>query len=116
MKTAKQILLDAAAHIDRVGLFKGDYRDNSGKFDYLDAPCCALGAMRIAVCNKTSENWWFILESEDPEQFAEYMKAVTTVILHNHMMVQDWNDLPEVTKDNVVIGLLGAADSLPLDT
>lgn len=99
--TVRAVLLQAADHIDKVGLHKGDFFAPGGPRDTV--PCCTLGALEIAA--------------EGPLNSLGLLLNTHTT-LRNFLRldpgtIPQWNDLPGRTKEQVVDSLRACAASLP---
>ncbi len=111
-KTVKQILSEAADHIERVGFHQGShfkYGDEDIETPFENLPCCIRGAF-IAVVGWAD----FMLRRDarlavadylgldgEPEPFDDWAEPVAI-----------WNDTPGRTKEEVIAALRGAAASI----
>lgn len=107
MKTS-EVLSKAADHLEKVGLHKG-YFFNLGPegFDYENAPCCTLGALRyVSGYQAALDGDW----AECDRTYADYEPATEALLKHlNVPTIAVWNDKDERTQDEVVAALREAA-------
>lgn len=114
MKTTKQILLDAADHIERVGLYKGRFYEDSENRQ--GSRCCVLGALRVCTPH-------FYADGGAGAYFA-YTNAADAVMRrlsgqflpswrrYSGCFLSLWNDAPDRTQDEVVATLRACANEL----
>jgi hypothetical protein len=98
-------LLTAANHIETYGHLKFHYGRKG-------LPCCATGAIQVAVYGATITDHLIDRDSFDlsPEKTARAHAAYDELKWHLAIRhVPDWNDAPERTQAEVVAGLRGAA-------
>ena len=90
-KTADEVLIDAAQHIASVGWVQGEYyADENGKpveaaSRHKQSSCCLLGAIHVAA----------------PDEYV-YAEAVSAVEAKLGEPLDDWNDTPGRSKDEVI--------------
>jgi len=94
-----EILEKAAAHMERVGLCKGDFWERDVINSEIDAPCCALGAI-YSVDPEADESVRALLRRS-----LGWEPGATPV-----NVIADWNDAPERTRAEVVAKLREAAE------
>lgn len=90
--TAREVLLKAAEHIERYGWLQGA-RGKTGQ------PCCAVGAINaVGGCDRSSR-----------DDAIETLKR--NIGLARPFAIQNWNDAPGRTKEDVIAALRGAANA-----
>lgn len=95
MKTDKQVLLDAADHIELVGWHQGRmFADCSVRY-ITSSPCCAMGAVSLVVGD------------DGNEQFDRVWQHLNNFVGGS---VIEWNDALGRTKEEVVAKLRELAD------
>lgn len=102
---AAKVLFDAAAHIEKVGLFKGDYFKDLDNVD--ESPCCTLGAIH------------YVTDSPIGYTADEHFKAAANALIADlsseeiwNTSIQDWNDKSTQRKGRVVARLRKVAKDL----
>lgn len=105
--TTKEVLLEAARHIEAFGLLKGE-RGRQG------SPCCAIGAIEVAAMGDTSK---YPLNHEGIDLVYDAVGALAHTIgvwgpnsRRRALDVAEWNDDPDRTRSEVLATMRAAAE------
>lgn len=110
MKSDSQILRDAADHIEKVGLNQnGQYFKGKGE-NFLQSPCCAMGA--VAVATGAVPGQFYSTPAFSRVEIALGATLGGRLGVGLPVDVASWNDLPETTQTDVTSLLRGVADEL----
>lgn len=104
----RELLLCAADHIERVGLYRGWFWPQ-GRQPVKDRPCCALGALRVCADPEAMDGGLPQSIMNSPV----VMAAVEVLKAHlNIDSVSDWNDKRVADAAEVAAAMRAAADKV----
>jgi hypothetical protein len=103
VSSTAQVIRKAADHIEKVGLFKEYYFEDTDNWQ--ETPCCTYGALRVA-------NGTFYADALVELAAQQIIDTLGLRVIDGIAAIPAWNDHPDQTASGVVESLRKVADKL----